>query len=187
MSKFTILKSKKVLVSIVIVVVAAIIGSVLVGSFSSSTSAAPNFKLRTIEGSQVSLSSFKGKPVILWFMAAWCPTCVGQSDAITKVKSEFGTKIDLLVIDMWTTQAIGGNSADGKQSETIIDLQDFLAKHGGSKWKAALDTDKAVVKYGILEVDSTVIVDKNGNIAFKNLGSTGYQPLKEAVSKIATT
>jgi hypothetical protein len=88
---------------------------------------------------------------------------------------------------MWTTQAIGGNSADGKQSETIIDLQDFLAKHGGSKWKAALDTDKAVVKYGILEVDSTVIVDKNGNIAFKNLGSTGYQPLKEAVSKIATT
>jgi thiol-disulfide isomerase/thioredoxin len=55
----------------------------------------------------VSLLSFKGRPVILWFMAAWCPTCVRQSDAITKVKSEFGNKIDLLVIDMWTIQAIG--------------------------------------------------------------------------------
>ena len=54
-------------------------------------------------------------------MAAWCPTRVGQSEAITKVKSEFGNKVDLLVIDMWTTQAIGGNSADGKQSETAKD------------------------------------------------------------------
>ena len=91
-------------------------------------------------------------------MAAWCPTRVGQSEAITKVKSEFGNKVDLLVIDMWTTQAIGGNSADGKQSETAKDLQDFLAKHGNSKWKAALDTDKAILKYGIIEVDSTVII-----------------------------
>ncbi|HEY7571480.1 MAG TPA: TlpA disulfide reductase family protein [Nitrososphaeraceae archaeon] len=185
MSKVAILKSKKVLVSIGIMIIVVIIGSVLVSSIPSSTNAAPNFRLRTIDGSQVSLSSFKGRPVILWFMAAWCPTCVGQSDAITKVKSEFGNKIDLLVIDMWTTQAIGGNSASGKQSETTSDLQDFLAKHGGSKWRAALDTDRAVLKYGIVEVDSTVIIDKNGNLAFKNLGSTGYQPLREAVSKIA--
>ena len=35
---------------------------------------------------------------------------------------------------------------------------DFLAKHGNSKWKAALDTDKAILKYGIIEVDSTVII-----------------------------
>jgi thiol-disulfide isomerase/thioredoxin len=178
------LKSKKVIISIGIVAIVVIIGSVLVTSFSNTTSAAPNFRLRSIDGSPVSLSSFKGRPVILWFMAAWCPTCVGQSDSITKVKSEFGTKVDLLVIDMWSTQAIGGNSANGKQSETANDLQDFLIKHGGAKWKAALDTDRAVLKYGIVEVDSTVIVDKNGNIAFKNLGSTGYQPLREAVSKI---
>lgn len=185
MSKVSILKSKKVLVSIGIVVIVVIIGSVIVASFSSSTNAAPNFRLKTIDGSQVSLSSFKGRPVILWFMAAWCPTCVGQSEAITKVKSEFGNKIDLLVIDMWTTQAIGGNSADGKQGETTSDLQDFLVKHGGAKWKAALDSDRAVLKYGIIEVDSTVIIDKKGNIAFKNLGSTGYQPLRDAVSKVA--
>ena len=120
-------------------------------------------------------------------MAAWCPTCIGQSDVITKVKSEFGNKIDLLVIDMWTTQAIGGTSADGKQSETASDLQDFLAKHGNPGWKAALDTDRAIMNYGILEVDSTVIVDKNGNLAFKNLGSTGYQSLRDAVSTSMTT
>lgn len=187
MSKpFVLLKSRKVLISVGIVAIVVIIGTILMGSFSTTTSAAPNFQLRTIQGNHISLASFKGKPVILWFMAAWCPTCVGQSEAITKVKSEFGNKVDLLVIDMWTTQAIGGNSADGKQSETAKDLQDFLSKHGNSMWKAALDTDKAILKYGIIE-DSTVIVDKNGNVAFKNLGSTGYQSLRDAVSRIATT
>jgi hypothetical protein len=46
-------------------------------------------------------------------MAA-CRTCIGQSEAITKVKSEFENKVDLLVIDMWTVQAIGSDSAYGK-------------------------------------------------------------------------
>jgi hypothetical protein len=41
-------------------------------------------------------------------------TGIGQSEAITKVKSEFGNKVDLLVIDMWTILAIGSDSAYGK-------------------------------------------------------------------------
>jgi len=50
-------------------------------------------------------------------------------------------------------------------------LEDFLAKHGNSTWKAILDIDidKASRRYGIVEVDSTVIVNKNCNVAFKNL------------------
>ena len=160
MSKpFVVLKSRKVLISVGIVTIVVVMGTILMGSFSTTTSAAPNFQLRTIEGNHIWLASFKGKPVIITLVyGSWCPTCVGQSEAITKVKSEFVNKVDLLVIDMWTTQAIGGNSADGKQSETAKDLQDFLAKHGNSKWKAPLDTDKAILKYAIIEVDSTVII-----------------------------
>ena len=41
-------------------------------------------------------------------------TGIGQSEAITKVKTEFGNKVDLLVIDMWTILAIGSHSAYGK-------------------------------------------------------------------------
>ena len=54
-------------------------------------------------------------------------------------------------------------------NEAAKDLQDFLAKHGNSKWKAILDIDKASRRYGIVEVDSTVVVNKNCNVVFKNL------------------
>ena len=81
-------------------------------SFSNTTRSALCFQLRTIDGNRILLTSFSGKPVRR-FMAA-CRTCIGQSEAITKVKSEFGNKLDLLVIDMWTVQAIGSDSAYGK-------------------------------------------------------------------------
>jgi len=76
-------------------------------SFSNTTRAAPSFQLRTIDGNRILLTSFRGKPLRL-FMAA-CRTCIDQSEAITKVKSEFGNNVDLLVIDMCTIQAIGSD------------------------------------------------------------------------------
>jgi len=74
--------------------------------------------------------------------------------------------------------------AQGLNAETGNDLQAFIAKNGSPKWNAALDTDRATIKYGITQVDSTVVVDGNGKIAFMNLGPSGYQPLKDALTKV---
>lgn len=121
---------------------------------------------------------------MIWFMAAWCPSCVGQANAIKQVKSEFGDKVDIFVIDLWSMHSIGRQGADCLKAETADDLQAFLSKHGSSQWKAAMDTDRVAIKYGIIEVDSTVVVGGNGNIILKHLGPSGYQPLKEALSKV---
>jgi len=40
------------------------------------------------------------------------------------------------------------------------------------------------IKYGITQVDSTVLIDSTGKIVFENLGPSGYQPLKDAAAKI---
>ena len=107
------------------------------------------------------MESFKGKPVILWFMATWCPLCVDTANAIKQVKAEYGDKFDVLVIDLWATQNVG---PQGLNAETESDLQAFLAKHGNPDWKGTLDTDRVSMKYGITGVDSTVVLDRNGNI-----------------------
>ncbi len=134
---------------------------------------APDFNLDTIDGKQVSPNSFKGKPVLLWFMALSCPSCAAQADVVKQIKMEYGDKIDILVIDML--------------GDTKDDLQNFISNKGSPDWKTTVDTDRVSIKYGITVVDSTVILDKNGNMVYKNLGPASYQSVKDAVSKSLST
>jgi len=166
----------------ILVISLAVVGTTKL-AYSLNNNGAADFNLKTVDGKQISLESFKGKPLVLWFMAAWCPSCVGQADAIKQVSSEYGNKLNVLVIDLWAPQNIG-QSAQGLNAETANDLQAFIAKNGSPQWKAALDTVGVTIKYGITQVDSTVVVDGNGNIVFKNLGPSGYQPLKDALTKV---
>jgi peroxiredoxin len=178
---------KQLKLSFLITLTITVITALAVGGASKlvySDSKAPDFSLKTLDGNQVSLQSFKGKPLVLWFMAAWCPSCVGQAGAIKQVSSEYGNKLNVLVIDLWAAQNIGGQSAQGFNAETGSDLQAFIAKYGSTQWNAALDTDRVTIKYGITQVDSTVLIDSTGKIVFENLGPSGYQLLKDAAAKI---
>ena len=182
------LKSKTTTIIIIATVVTILVISLaVIGStkqaYSLNNNSAADFNLKTVDGKQISLESFKGKPLVLWFMAAWCPSCVAQAAAIKQVSSEYGNKLNVLVIDLWAPQNIG-QSSQGLSAETDNDLQAFVAKNGSPQWNAALDTGRVTIKYGITQVDSTVVVDGNGNIVFKNLGPSGYQPLKDALAKI---
>ena len=56
-----------------------------------------------------------------------------------------------------------------------------IAAHNGN---AALDTGGVTIKYGITQVDSTVVLDSTGNIVLENIGPPGYQPLRDALAKV---
>jgi thiol-disulfide isomerase/thioredoxin len=171
------------IITIVLILSVAGVGTTTKIAYSLGTNSAPDFKLTTIDGKQVSLESFKGKPLVLWFMAAWCPSCVGEAAAIKQESSEYGNKINVLVINLWAAQNIG-QSSQGLNAETDNNLEGFIAKNGSPQWNAALDTDRVTIKYGITQIGSTVVLDGNGNIVFTNLGPSGYQPLKDALTKV---
>ncbi|MFQ5951337.1 MAG: peroxiredoxin family protein [Candidatus Geothermarchaeales archaeon] len=140
----------------------------------------PDFALRTVDGGGVSLADFRGKPVILWFMAAWCPTCVGQSQALQRITAEFGDAVEVIVIDLWVSDIIG-NLAEQIPIESAEDLKRFRDTYGEASWNWVMDTEAVTITYGIGTVDSTVILDGEGVIVFKQFGPTGYDPLLEAV------
>jgi peroxiredoxin len=45
---------------------------------------APSFGLKTLDGNQVLLNDFKGKPVLLKFWATWCPSCLEELPMMEK-------------------------------------------------------------------------------------------------------
>lgn len=53
---------------------------------------APDFTLTDINGTNISLSQFKGKYVVLDFWASWCPDCRKDIPNIIKAYNEFKDK-----------------------------------------------------------------------------------------------
>ncbi len=45
---------------------------------------APDFAFTTLDGNAHKLSQFRGKPVMLWFFASWCPTCISSTKEISE-------------------------------------------------------------------------------------------------------
>lgn len=145
---------------------------------------APNLELTTIDGEKITTAGFVGKPVILWFMAVWCPTCVGQADTLKQINTNFGDRIEIITIDMWSPNILSKLPRDIQQrfggAETEDDLRRFKDRFGGD-WHWTFDTDDAVFRYGVTSVDSTVVVNPDGTIGFKFPGPTGYPTLVKAV------
>jgi cytochrome c biogenesis protein CcmG, thiol:disulfide interchange protein DsbE len=55
--------------------------------------AAPNFTLPSLTGrGRVSLSSYRGKVVVLNFWASWCPPCREEASTLDEIQSRYGSR-----------------------------------------------------------------------------------------------
>jgi peroxiredoxin len=97
-----------------VVVVGVMIGLVVMQSGSKSTrgkahvgSPAPDFTLRLLNGQSVTLSSLKGKPVVLSFWASDCPHCQREAPVVAKMYANYRDKgLALLSISVfWDTDS----------------------------------------------------------------------------------
>jgi thiol-disulfide isomerase/thioredoxin len=132
-----------------------------VGSF------APDFTLPDLNGQMVSLSSLRGKPVLLNFWATWCPPCRQEMPYLQQINTEWAPKgLVLLAVD------IGESSAQAKA---------FLENNGLSL-PVVLDSDGTVSDglYNITAIPTTFFIDSSGIIQQKVIGAF---PSKSAIEK----
>lgn len=60
---------------------------------------APEFKLKDLEGKDVSLSDFRGKWVILDFWGSWCPWCIKGFPELKEAYQKYGDRLEIIGID----------------------------------------------------------------------------------------
>lgn len=120
---------------------------------------APDFTLKDPKsGKQVKLSSFRGKTVLLFFWASWCPYCkaaFGHNGSMNLLTNDVAADADssLVVIDIGT----GSDDTAAKQ-------QAFL-KAKEINTVSTYDKDSKVEGlYGIRGVPTAVVLDKDGKV-----------------------
>jgi cytochrome c biogenesis protein CcmG, thiol:disulfide interchange protein DsbE len=114
--------------------------------------AAPNFSLKDVlQGKEYSLSQFKGKVVVINFFTFFCGPCRDEMPDLNKLNNELkGRGLVTLGIAL---------SSDPTQIR-------FLVKQLGLEYPVLTGNDKVSDAYGsIAVVPTTVIIDKQGNIA----------------------
>jgi len=116
-----------------------------------------DFSLPDINGQQVTLSDFKGKIVFLNFWTTWCPECRIEMPSMEKLHSRFkGQGFAMIAVNL---------------QEPALRVKEFLKKYPLT-FTILLDSKgKSGPQFGIRAVPTTFILDKNGGIIGKALGS----------------
>lgn len=118
---------------------------------------APDITVKSINNESLTLSSLKGKVVLLNFWATWCPPCREEIPSMMKLNSAMaGKPFQMVAISI---------DEGGKKA-----VEDFF-KESRFSLPAYLDQDTAAAKvYGITGVPETFVIDKQGIIVKKVIG-----------------
>jgi len=118
---------------------------------------APDFNLPTLEGKQVSLSSLRGKVVLLTFWAVWCHVCREEMPMLDSLHKKYRDK-GLEVVGVNIDRDVGAS------------VQDYVKQHGLS-FPILLDQERKAMKlYRAHFVPTTFVLDKRGIIVDKKVG-----------------
>lgn len=121
---------------------------------------APEFTQNDTAGNPISLSSFKGKYVLLDFWASWCGPCRKENPQLVKIFNDFKDK-------SFTILSVSLDKANGKKLWLKAIKSDSLS------WTHVSDLkhwDNEVAKlYSITAIPQSFLLDPNGVIIAKGL------------------
>ena len=114
---------------------------------------APLFTLKDLDGNEVSLSSFKGKPVLLNFWATWCYFCKKERKELDALYKAYNDK-DLVIIAV----------ALDKSKKVV---ENFMKVHPAD-YIVLTDTKMtSAAMYGVRGYPNTFLIDREGVIKYK--------------------
>jgi peroxiredoxin len=137
---------------------------------------APEFTENDADGNPVSLSSFRGKYVLIDFWASWCGPCRQENPNVVKAYNKFKAK-------NFTVLGVSLDKADAKDSWIAAIKADSLT------WTQVSDlnfwNNKVAILYAVQSIPHNFLIDPNGKIIAKDLrGSDLDAKLTEIFGKM---
>jgi len=129
----------------------------------------PDFSSKTLDDADFTLSSLKGKVILLNFWATWCPYCkreIPDFIQMTKDFKENGLEIVGIAFERDSTG-----------------IKEFV-KERGINYEIVMGDNQIAQQYGISGIPATFIIDKNGNLVKKYIGTVRKEILEDEVKKL---
>ncbi|HTF81371.1 MAG TPA: TlpA disulfide reductase family protein [Cytophagales bacterium] len=129
----------------------------------------PNIVLKDTLNRDLSLTSLRGKVVLIDFWASWCGPCRAENPNVVRVYNKYkdkGFTVFGVSLDQNREKWLGAIKSDGLAWSHVSDLKGWASE--GAKL------------YGVKSIPQTFLIDKEGKVIAKNLrGEMLEQKLKE--------
>jgi cytochrome c biogenesis protein CcmG/thiol:disulfide interchange protein DsbE len=111
----------------------------------------------TIHGGTVDIDSFRGKWVVVNFLASWCTGCLAEHPDLVRFAGEHRDDAQILGVGF---------------DDSPENLRTFFQEHGGD-WPVVLsDGNRVAVDFGVTGVPESFVVAPNGRIVAWSQGVT---------------
>jgi thiol-disulfide isomerase/thioredoxin/Tfp pilus assembly protein PilF len=118
---------------------------------------APDFKLKTLDGREVSLASLKGKTAVVNFWGVWCGWCVRELPEYQQLSKKYANDPSVAILTI-------NNDSD------VANVRKWMAEQ---KYDFTVLLDNGVVRKSNVEAfPTTWFLDRKGRIAFEKQGWT---------------
>lgn len=150
------------------------------GTISGTTaSQGDDFTLPSMDGTVVSLSDYRGKPVYVKLWASWCPTCVADLPELSRLASEHNTEGDFQVL------TIVAPSQFGEMDE--VDFTSW-AQSEGLDFPILFDRGAAVNDaYGVRAYPTSLFFDAEGRLVDTRVGNVGNADVERVLAPLVQT
>lgn len=127
-------------------------------------------RIQTLDGVTVRVPDAQGRPTVLYFMAAWCVSCIAGAVMLGELYRDYGPRgLRVVAIDV-------------DPGESAQDLARFRELAGDPPYFWALDEGQRVTRaFGIRSLDATIIVDGAGEVVFRSETLPRPETLRRAV------
>ena len=180
-------KAEKIAIPIIIIIAVWVVYSLTQPSPSSTTlpvtysslsqsGVAPDFTLPVVSssgltGQTLTLSSFRGKVVLLEFMEPWCPHCQHMAPVLDGLYAQYGAGNVVFI-------SVEGNW----EGATANDGANFIRTYG-TNWTYVYDSSGSVMsEYGVSATPTFFIIGKDGAISSSVSGEQTSDALAGAIS-----
>lgn len=133
---------------------------------------APAFTSWDLGGKKVSLSDFKGHPVVITFWATWCTACQEELPAMQRIRDRYQSSgLSVLALNYRET-------SNARMSEYLAGLHVNL--------QAVIDPDGTIASaYGVdIGLPITVLLDRSATVVQILIGSVANAALEAAVAHV---
>ena len=130
---------------------------------------APDFTLTGLDGQEVSLSDFRGKPVLINFWASWCGPCRIEMPLLQEV------------YEQWTSKGLVLLAVNLQESQGTV--EEFIEGAGYTFPVLLAPGNKVPLSYNIRGIPATFFIDADGVIRDIKIGA--FSGVGEIESKLA--